>query len=303
MNGLTASAGNTGQLDLAVVIPTHDRPVEVVRALQSVLAQTQLPSEVFVIDDLSSSATRAAVDALMPTQVPINYVPAVGSETPGVSYSRNLGARLATASTVAFLDDDDEWEQGYCAAAVQALRVSGADFVLCHTRLRIGESSAPHMLPVEGLDWRAGLGPNPGIVGSNLVISRDCLMAIGGFDTALWVAEDQDLFVRARRAGFGYAVVADGFVIQHASGGGHLSSPSRRHAAGVLAFTRKYAEDLTREDRRFLRAWYHRASVHQSAPLHLKVYHRISHALRVSPKQWWQAVARRAGKRPATYRD
>lgn len=303
MNRFSASVKPVGQLDLAVVVPTHGRPTELIRALKSVLAQTQQPREVLVVDDLDSPETKAALETLRPTQIPIRYICAAGSESPGASFSRNLGASLATALTIAFLDDDDEWEPGYCAVAVQTLWDVGADFVLCYTRLRAGDFSAPLMRPREGLGWRAGLGSNPGIVGSNLVISRDCLSAIGGFDTGLWVAEDQDLFVRARRSGFRYAVVADELVIQHASGGGHLSSPGPRHAAGVRAFMNKYSGHLTRQNRRFLRAWYHRASVYPSASFLAKAYHRMSQAFNLGLGEWWRVVARRVAGRPASYRD
>jgi glycosyltransferase involved in cell wall biosynthesis len=89
-------------MDYCVIIPTHNRPDLVVRALRSVYAQSWLPGEVIVIDDASEP----------PLVLPEEFAKArvVRHERArGGAAARNTGLREASTQIIAFLDDDDEW--------------------------------------------------------------------------------------------------------------------------------------------------------------------------------------------------
>ena len=90
---------------VSVVIPTRHRPKEVVRAVQSVRAQTFSDYEIVVVIDGPDSAT---VDALRSIDDPrLRWLELQASV--GGAEARNVGARNATGDWVALLDDDDEW--------------------------------------------------------------------------------------------------------------------------------------------------------------------------------------------------
>jgi glycosyltransferase involved in cell wall biosynthesis len=88
----------------SVVIPTHNRPDLVARAIRSVLAQTVLPAKIIVIDDASQPALKLPDDLRNDRILVIRHELSVGGAA-----ARNAGLREAPTSIVAFLDDDDEW--------------------------------------------------------------------------------------------------------------------------------------------------------------------------------------------------
>lgn len=91
---------------VSVVIPTHNRPELLKRALDSVYAQTYTDFEVIVVDD--GSAPRA-YDVLGEYLNRPNFVYLETEKDTGGSATRNVGIRHAKGEYIAFLDDDDEW--------------------------------------------------------------------------------------------------------------------------------------------------------------------------------------------------
>ena len=91
---------------VSVVIPTHNRAVQVARAIASVQCQTYPNLEIVVVDDCSTDNTRTVVEGYGDQR--IRYVR--HDQRRGASAARNTGIRLATGEFIAFLDDDDEWK-------------------------------------------------------------------------------------------------------------------------------------------------------------------------------------------------
>jgi glycosyltransferase involved in cell wall biosynthesis len=83
----------------SVVICTRDRPEELKRCLASLPLQTYPPREVIVVDNASRDQRTREV-ALAAGAVYVR------EDRPGLDFARNTGARHATASVVAYTDDD-----------------------------------------------------------------------------------------------------------------------------------------------------------------------------------------------------
>ncbi len=90
---------------VSVVIPTHNRPDLVQRAIHSVLGQTYQRLECIVIDDGSFSDTALVVGQMADPRIRFTR----HETSRGASAARNTGISLAQGSLIAFLDDDDEW--------------------------------------------------------------------------------------------------------------------------------------------------------------------------------------------------
>jgi glycosyltransferase involved in cell wall biosynthesis len=91
-------------MEYSVIIPTHNRPDLVVRAIRSVHAQSCPPLEVIVIDDASQP------EFSLPPDLRDGRTRVIRHERPaGGAAARNTGLCAAGAAVVAFLDDDDEW--------------------------------------------------------------------------------------------------------------------------------------------------------------------------------------------------
>ena len=92
---------------ISIVIPTANRPQELMRALRSVSGQSFKDFEIIVVVDGPNEGTLAALNTLVDSRIRIihNHVPI------GAARARNAGAEAATATFIAFLDDDDEWDR------------------------------------------------------------------------------------------------------------------------------------------------------------------------------------------------
>lgn len=86
---------------LSVIIPTCDRPQDLVRCLQHVLSQsTDRPFEVIVVDNRPQSGITAPIVAQFPS---VKYIP---EPRAGSSYARNTAITASSGEIVAMVDDD-----------------------------------------------------------------------------------------------------------------------------------------------------------------------------------------------------
>ncbi len=197
---------------VSVIIPTHNRADFLLHAIGSVLAQGYTDYEIIVADDGSTDETAARVAAL---PAPIRLLRLPHSGRPSVVRNRALAA--ARGELVAFLDDDDLWCPDKLARQV-ALLDGDATLGLVYSDVRLlfedGTRSAPVLKPQQkrGGFILADLLADCFIHPSSVLLRRDYVEQVGGFDETLASAEDYDLWVRlAPRAKVG--VVAEPLVL------------------------------------------------------------------------------------------
>lgn len=183
--------------DVSVVIPTHNRPELLARALRCALSQSDAVLEVVVVDDGSTADTAAMLAATDDTRVRVLR----HDVSRGLSAARNAGIAAARGEWVAFLDDDDLWAPGKLAAQLAALRGQpGANWcctgaVAVDDRLRI---IGPGQIPPPPGDVTAEVLARSTIPsgGSSVVARAGAVREVGGFDEGLRSLEDWDLWVR-----------------------------------------------------------------------------------------------------------
>jgi glycosyltransferase involved in cell wall biosynthesis len=101
---------------VSVVVPTYDRARIVGAAIESVLGQTYQNVEVIVVDDGSTDDTRSVVERYGPR---VRYVYQPNS---GVTAARNLGFANARGEFIALLDSDDKFLPWKLEAQVRLLQ-------------------------------------------------------------------------------------------------------------------------------------------------------------------------------------
>ncbi len=188
---------------ISVVIPARNAADTIGRALVSVARQTCRPAEIILVDDASTDDTaQCAAAAGLPDLRLIRH-----DQRGGAAAARNAGIAAASGEYIAFLDADDEWADTKLEKQLAVIADAPAmAFVACRSVLidPVGQENRPiHATSpvVTGPEaWRALLAAN--FVSTPCVMARRAtVLAVGGFDPRLPIAEDQDLWIRLALAG------------------------------------------------------------------------------------------------------
>src|SRR6185369_9150749 len=188
----------------SVVIPCFNASRYLREAIESALAQTHRDVEVVVCDDGSRDDSAAIAESFG------SRVQCLRQANAGPSAARNRALAAATGEYVALLDADDRFHASKLERQIAVLAERpevGA--VYCGWRL---VDEAGRALPEQGWPTVEGdLLPRL-VLGAlfhpvSVVMRRDLVDAVGGFDVRCPVNEDWDLFLRASRTGFQWALV------------------------------------------------------------------------------------------------
>ncbi|HZB00699.1 MAG TPA: glycosyltransferase [Actinomycetota bacterium] len=196
---------------VSVVIPTRDRRELLVKALRSVLAQRSIDLQVVVVDDGSSDGSEDAVIASGDARVRV-----LRHDVPrGVAVARNAGARAATGSWLAFLDDDDLWAPDKLARQVQAATEARAAWAYAGA-VEIDDrgeilGGTPPPVPATLVSELKRMNPMPA-GSSNVLVETTSFRSVDGFDERLRHLADWDLWLRLAGAAGAPAWVPEPFV-------------------------------------------------------------------------------------------
>jgi glycosyltransferase involved in cell wall biosynthesis len=184
---------------VSVVIPTYNRRRFVAEAVESALAQDYPDLEVIVVDDGSSDGT---AESLSRFGCAIRYV---RQENRGASAARNHGIRLATGEYIAFLDSDDLYLPDKVRSQVDYFQRHPDVLLLGTWYYEMFESGQRELrdslLPGGGYWEILARAMNLPLATPTVMIRASAVRQVGGFDEALRLSEDQDLFTRVARLG------------------------------------------------------------------------------------------------------
>jgi len=191
-----------------VVIPAFNAAAYLTETLQSVAQQGDVLAQIIVVNDGSTDHTTACVQQFSVAHPQMKIV-LVEQANLGLSAARNTGICKSTAPYIAFLDADDLWQAHKLDAQLQ-LFLSSVDpklGVVYTGYSLISESSAPLSTntrlvapKVRGDVYRALLRGNfISGSGSSVLVKREVLDVVGGFDEKLHASEDWDMWLRIAR--------------------------------------------------------------------------------------------------------
>lgn len=185
---------------VSVIIPAYDHAQFIGAAIDSVLAQTYRNYEIIVVNDGSPDDTEEVLRPYL-ERGQIRYF---WQENQGAAAARNLGIKMAEGELLAFLDDDDQWLPDKLEWQVPCLEESDA-LMAVGTSLLQGASDMPcgsvRRQTYDVLTLADFFKGNPvGSPGQALIRKSDLVRA-GGFDVAIWGADDLDLWMRLSQVG------------------------------------------------------------------------------------------------------
>jgi glycosyltransferase involved in cell wall biosynthesis len=185
---------------VSIVVPTFDRLEYLRPALDSVFAQTFGDWDLIVADDGSGDELRAYLRDLenrprvKVIRLPHRGIPAV---------VRNAAVREATGTHVAFLDSDDLWAPRKLERQV-ALLAARPECGWCYTAFRqvdrlgapLAEERTRRWRPYEGDIFEQVVTHTAELRTPSVVVTRQLLIDVGGFDEGMRSGEDYDLWTR-----------------------------------------------------------------------------------------------------------
>lgn len=218
--------------DVSIVVATYRRPALLAQSLESAFVQEGMTIEAIVVDDDPAASARAVAEG-----AGARYIVRAQNSGGRPGLVRNEGLALARAPLVRFLDDDDLLPPDSTAALREALRdhpraafafgtvepFGGDAAALAYERRYFARAARAAR---RASRWRpallaALLYGNAPLVTSAALFRRADLLRLGGFDSALPVCEDLDLFVRAARDRG--AAFVDQVVLRYRVGGTSLA--------------------------------------------------------------------------------
>lgn len=201
---------------VSVVIPTYNYGHLLSRAVDSVLTQTFRDFEVLVVDDGSTDDTPKVLAGYG------ERIQAIRQDNAGVSAARNRGIAEARGEFIAFLDADDAWVPDKLEKQVAFLREHPQyDMVYSDISHYVDDRLVHHSY----LQERGYTQAASGLIYDNILregfifvptvmVRRECLEAVGGFDPGLSCSEDLDLWLRiAERHRIGF--LKESLVLRH----------------------------------------------------------------------------------------
>lgn len=185
---------------ITVIMPAHNAGPWIAEALSSIAAQQRKPDEVIVIDDASTDETASIARASgVPTQL-------LSTSLGNAAAARNEGLRHATGDWIAFLDADDLWLSHHLAQAAELLEgTDDVGYVARPERLYENDQILPVRLdwpvtkPTNGLTHRQYIEfwmRTVHILPTAMLVKRDRLMEIGGFDVSQLRRHDFPMWLR-----------------------------------------------------------------------------------------------------------
>jgi len=176
----------------SVIITTYNRAKLIIRALDSLLAQTETDWEALIVDDGSTDDTFDKILPFIELYPQIRYHKQTHR---GVALTKNTGIELATGKFITFLDSDDEYEPVHLLSRkILLLQNSGVQFLQGGIKI-IGNQFVP-----DRFDYDKKINLHQCIIGGTFFIERNTALSLDGFKKIL-VGADADLYDRAVNAG------------------------------------------------------------------------------------------------------
>lgn len=214
---------------VSVVIPCYEQAHFLSEAIESVIAQSH-PAEIVVVDDGSSDNT-AEVAAAYPQA---RYV---RQENRGLAEARNSGFRAATGKFLIFLDADDRLTPNAIEAHLKCFAEHPEAQLVVGDIDHIAEDGlylcSPRWQVLTANFYEELLKVNHVANTIAVMMRREVIAQVGGFETSCSPAEDYRLLLRAVR-----------------------NFPSAHHRTVVTQY-RRYATSLSRKGGVMLRALHH----------------------------------------------
>lgn len=198
---------------VSIILPTYNRAHIIKKSIDSILHQTYENFELIIVDDGSNDNTEQVVENIKDSRLIYHKY----ENNRGPSKARNVGIELALGQYIAFADSDDVWRENKLSKQMELINNSDYKIVYCPYALVKGKTSC--RIPsdaesiVEGNIFEKLLCGN--LVGApTLLLKKECLETIGGYNEDIHSLEDWELVLRLSKVyeiGFVNDILVDAY--------------------------------------------------------------------------------------------
>jgi glycosyltransferase involved in cell wall biosynthesis len=182
---------------------TRNRASFLPQAIKSAQNQSFTDWELIISDDDSNDATEAILAPIIAQDIRIKY----HKNTPalGISSNRNRALSLATGKYIAVLDSDDFWLDKNKLQKQSDFLEANSDYVLIGSNIKIidekGNFIKETTFATEDTGIRKKILKDNQIPHSSVLVKKEAINKIGGYDEKLSCVEDLDLFLKLGKVG------------------------------------------------------------------------------------------------------
>lgn len=256
--------GPSAKPEFSVIVCSRNRREQLLRTVRHIGGLGwRRPWELLVVDNASTDGTRPALDACQATaQFPLRIL---HQDRPGLGRAKNTALEAASGDIVAFTDDDCYPEADWLDALAECFLDPSVAYVGGKVTL-FDREDVPITIQLRNERWEIPPGSvikAGSLLGANLAIRRDALLAIGGFDPRFgpgaFCKSGVDVEVMARLSAAGYLGIYDPRPsVAHHHGRrteAEIRALMHRYAVGRGACYAKALMDRTMRPK-VARAWY-----------------------------------------------
>ncbi len=192
---------------ISVIIPAYNAANTLLETVRSVLSQTFANFELIVIDDGSTDDTLSLLKSVNDCRLKV-----FSFKNGGLPTARNRGIERASGQFLSFIDADDLWVADKLEKQLAALRRNPKAGAVYSWTL-IMDASGEKFYPGNCESYEGDIHPqlllsNFIASGSNIMLRREAVDSIDGFDHNLQAQEDWDYYLRLAQK-WPFAVVSE----------------------------------------------------------------------------------------------
>ncbi|WP_434639871.1 glycosyltransferase [Klebsiella sp. I138] len=229
---------------ISVYIPTHNRPVMLARALESLLSQTYKNFQVLVCNDGSSKSYKEVIENYRDLFCDFKYI-----ENPspmGACFSRNKLIEIADGEYITGLDDDDEYLPTRLEDFVTSTYLEKYAYLSAGHITKTSQGKFKQKIDERVITLDALLSKN--IVGNQVFTKTVFLKKSGGFDEKLPAWQDYDAWVNlTQKIGNGFRLEKYNYQWNTDHEEGRISN-SLKAELGYELFIKKHKDILSKEN-------------------------------------------------------
>ena len=187
---------------VSIIVPTYKRPNKLIQTIKSVKKQTFRNWELIVIDD-NNFGNKYFVETekiMSRYELDLKIRFFQNKKNKGACAARNLGIKKAKGELIAFLDDDDIWLPNKLNLQIslfkknKKLGLNFSDLILMDTEYN---SETLIRFGYQNLDFlKYLLQKGGGICTSAIMVRKEILKKVGGFNESLPSYQDYDLLLK-----------------------------------------------------------------------------------------------------------